>query len=307
MVAEALESVGADASVVEITTSGDTDARNLWEIGGQGVFTGEIEQAMLEGRCDAAVHSAKDLPTRLAEGLVLAAALPREDVRDALVARDGRRLADLEEGALVGTSSVRRAAAILALRPDLKPVPIRGNVPTRVEKVMKGEYAAAVLAVAGLKRLGLENVATEVFESDIMLPAAGQGAIIVEIRAGDEEAAALFARISDAATLAAVRAERALLAALGAGCRAAVGALAVAQGAGFLLKAEVLQGDGRKSWRAEARFHLGGEEAAGREAAEKLGRPGRVEEHAWRGYLPLECQGVTGPMSELWRARAKKG
>jgi hydroxymethylbilane synthase len=270
MAAEALRRAGADVSIVEITTKGDADARSLWEMGGQGVFTAAIEEAMLDGRCDAAVHSAKDLPTRLADGLVLAAALPRGDVRDALVAREGKRLADLDAGAVVGTSSVRRAAALLALKGDLKPTAIRGNVPTRIEKVMNGEYAAAVLAVAGLARLGLENVATEVFESDIMLPAAGQGAIVVEIREGDAEAAALCEAINDTAALAAVRAERAVVRALGAGCRAAVGALARPDGAGFLLKAEVLTADGKKSWRAEARFHLGGEEEVGAQAAEKL-------------------------------------
>ena len=216
-VAAELCALGAEVEFVEITTSGDTDRRNLWEIGGQGVFTAAIEAALLEGRIDAAAHSAKDLPTKLAAGLRLAAALPREDPRDCLVSASRLALVQLPAGAVVGTSSTRRAAAVLAARPDLATSPIRGNVPTRVAKVLAGEYAAAVLAVAGLKRLGLEKSITEVFETDIMMPAAGQGAVVVEIRSDDSETAAFAERMNDALTLSAVNAERAVLAGLDAG------------------------------------------------------------------------------------------
>ncbi len=268
--AAAFETLGARVEIVEIATSGDTDRRDLWRIGGQGVFTAALESALAEGRTDAAVHSAKDLPTRLAPGLVLAAALPREDVRDALVSRAGLRLMDLPAGAKVGTSSARRAAAVLALRPDLEPVPIRGNVPTRVEKVMRGEFDAAVLAVAGLKRLGMEAAASEVFDTDTMLPAAGQAAIVVEVREDDDDARVFCERMNHPDTLTAVTAERAVLAALDAGCRMPVGVLAERSGAGFRLRVHLLSEDGRQSWRAETTFAPGEEERAAAAAASAL-------------------------------------
>lgn len=269
MAAEALSSAGLQCELLEVTTQGDRDRRALREIGGRGVFTKALEDAVLDGRADAAVHSAKDLPTHLPEGLVIAAALMREDPRDVLVSRGGVPLADLPAGAAVGTSSGRRAAAVLRLRPDLTVRPIRGNVPTRVRKVESGEYDAAVLAAAGLKRLGMENSITEVFESDIMLGAAGQGAIVIEAMGGGGFEAAI-SRVSDAPTFCCVSAERAVLRALGAGCRAAVGALAVAVNAGCFLRAEVLSADGAKCWRAEACFETGAAEAAGSEVASAL-------------------------------------
>jgi hydroxymethylbilane synthase len=270
MAANALKAAGAEVEFVEITTSGDTDRRDLWEIGGQGVFTAAIEEALLARRIDAAVHSAKDLPTKLAAGLKLAAALPREDPRDALVSPSGLRLAELPPNAIVGTSSTRRAAAILAARPDLATTPIRGNVPTRVEKVLTGEYAAAVLAVAGLKRLGLEKAITEVFETDIIMPAAGQGAIVIEIRSDDDATTRVVEAANDAATLSAVTAERAVLAGLAAGCRTPVGALAIPVGDGFVLSAAVLTADGQKQWRAGAVYYAGDEEVAGIDVARSL-------------------------------------
>ena len=269
MAAEALSSVGLRCELVEVTTQGDRDRRALTEIGGRGVFTKALEEAVLDGRADAAVHSAKDLPTDLPTGLVIAAALPREDPRDALVSRAGVPLADLPAGASVGTSSGRRAAAILRLCPHLTVRPIRGNVPSRLRKVESGEYDAAVLAVAGLKRLGMENSITEVFESDIMPAAAGQGALVIEtMRGGGFEGA--VSHVSDDATLVCVSAERAVLRALGAGCRAAVGVMAVAVDGAFMVRAEVLSADGAKCWRAEACFEAGGAEAAGVDVARAL-------------------------------------
>jgi len=268
-VAQRLRDAGAEVELIEITTSGDADRRSLWEIGGQGVFTAALEEALLHHRIDAAVHSAKDLPTRLAEGLCLVTALPREDPRDALVSAGGLKLLELPAGATVGTSSTRRAAAVLALRSDLVTLPIRGNVPTRVEKVLTGEFSAAVLAVAGLKRLGLENSITEVFDADIMMPAAGQGAIVVEAISGSP-VAGMLAEVSDLRTLCAVRAERAVLAAFDAGCRTPVGALAVPVHGGFVLTAMVRTADGRKHWRAQTAFDAGEELEAGTAVAKTL-------------------------------------
>jgi len=269
LAADALRAVGLDCEVVEVTSEGDRDVRSLVEIGGTGVFTKALEAAILDGRAYAAVHSAKDLPTRLPENLFIAAALPREDPRDVLVSRDGVLLADLPAGAIIGTSSARRAAAVGRLRPDLTVSPIRGNVPTRVRKVESGEFDAAVLAAAGLKRLGMEKAITEVFESDIMPGAAAQGAIVIEAMRGGEFEPAISG-VSDTATFECITAERAVLRALGAGCHAAVGALAVAEGGGYFLRAEVLSADGAGCWRSEARFEAGGAEAAGVEAARAL-------------------------------------
>ncbi len=173
------------------------------------------------------MHSLKDLPTQLADGLTIAAVLPRADVRDALVTRDRRPLADLPPGARIGTGSGRRAVLLRALRPDVETAEIRGNVDTRIRKVESGEYDGAVLAMAGLERLGLADKAAQVFTVDEMLPAVGQGALAVEVRADDAEALALVSSIDDSDTRACVDAERAYLARLGGGCRQPVGAYAV--------------------------------------------------------------------------------
>lgn len=274
LAARALRAVGIGAEILEIATAGDADRRALWEIGGQGVFTAALEEALIDGKIDVAVHSAKDLPTKVADGLVLGATLPREDPRDALVSANGLKLSELAPGAVVATSSTRRAAAVLAARPDLVTAPIRGNVPTRLKKVADGEFAAAILAVSGLKRLGLEKSITEVFACDIMVPAPGQGAIGLETRAEDTETAAILREICDDDTLAAVRAERALLDALGAGCRMPVGGLASREGDAYVLRCAAWTVDGRRTARAETTFRFGGEEDAGREAARLLGRQG---------------------------------
>jgi hydroxymethylbilane synthase len=209
-----------------IATAGDrtqASGEPLPEIGGKGLFTAELERALRDGEIDLAVHSLKDLPTEEADGVVIGAVTARADVRDCVV---GRSLAELAEGAVVGTSSLRRAAQLQMLRPDLDIRSIRGNVDTRVRKVEKGEYAATVLAAAGVRRLGLEHVVSEWLEIDAMLPAPGQGALAIQCRADDESLRSLLSTLDDPNTRAEATAERAFLEALGAGCSAPVAALA---------------------------------------------------------------------------------
>ena len=207
-----------------ITTSGDKSTASLSEIGGRGVFVIEIERALLAGDIDIAVHSLKDLPSEETPGLAIAATLTREDPRDALVSRNGETLAGLTTGATVATGSPRRAVQVLAARPDVKVSDIRGNVDTRVRKVQDGEYDAVVLAAAGLKRLGWLEWASQIFESEEMLPAVGQGALAVQVRSDDAKTLELVAAANDPVTRAAVTAERAFEQRLGGGCAAAIGA-----------------------------------------------------------------------------------
>jgi hydroxymethylbilane synthase len=215
---------GVAIEVREIKTEGDRSSAPLSVIGGTGVFTKAIEDALLARECDIAVHSLKDLPPAIADGLALAAVPERGDVRDALVTRDGRPLADLPAGARIGTGSARRAVQLREMRADLRPDEIRGNVDTRIRKVDDGEYDAAVLALAGLQRLGLEGRAAQIFSPHEMTPAVGQAALGVEARADDDETLELLRAIEHAPSRAAVTAERAFLARLGAGCRLPVGA-----------------------------------------------------------------------------------
>jgi hydroxymethylbilane synthase len=213
-----------------ISTAGDrTQASGdpLPEIGGKGLFTAELERALRYGDIDLAVHSLKDLPTEDAEGVVVGAVGARDDVRDCLVSRDGSSLAQLVEGSVVGTSSLRRSAQLRALRPDVDVRSIRGNVDTRIGKVREGAYGAAVLAAAGIRRLGLEDAVTEWLEADAMLPAPGQGALAIQCRADDDPILALLAEVDDPRARAETTAERAFLRTLGAGCAAPVAALAV--------------------------------------------------------------------------------
>ncbi len=197
-------------------------------IGGKGLFTAELEQALRAGTIDLAVHSLKDLPTEETPGIALGAVCLREDVRDCVVARDGLGLRELPPAAVVGTSSLRRTAQLLGLRHDLDVRSIRGNVDTRVRKVQDGEFDAVVLAAAGVRRLGLEDAVTEWLETDTMLPAPGQGALGVQCRADDERVLALLAAIDDPGARAETTAERVFLRVLGAGCTAPVGARAQA-------------------------------------------------------------------------------
>jgi hydroxymethylbilane synthase len=210
----------AAIDVVAISTSGDAVRdRPLAEAGGKGLFTKEIEEALLAGQIDLAVHSAKDVPTFLPKGLVLAAFPERADPRDAFVSENFARLADLPAGAVVGSASVRREALVRRMRPDVAVRLLRGNVNTRLEKVASGAFDAAVLALAGLERLGLSARAKEVLDPEIFPPSVGQGAIAIEIRAADEKAARLVAAINDVPTATALAAERAFLAELDGSCR----------------------------------------------------------------------------------------
>jgi len=235
LVAEMItERTGRRVEIVGVTTLGDVSRAQLAQIGGTGVFVGALREALLGGEVDLAVHSLKDLPAGPAAGIALAAVPPRDDPRDALIAREGAKLADLPAGARIGTGSPRRAAQLLALRGDLRCVPIRGNAGTRLSHVADGELDGVVLACAGLARIGQAGAITQIFEPDEMLPAPGQGALAVECRDGDPELATLLAAVNDEASMAAAVAERSLLEALAAGCSAPVGGYAAgpARGSG---------------------------------------------------------------------------
>ena len=221
------ERTGRPVEVVGVTTLGDVSTEQMSQIGGTGVFVSALRESLLRGEVDFAVHSLKDLPTGAAPGVTLAATPARDDPRDALIAQNGAKLADLPAGARIGTGSARRAAQLMMLRSDITCVPIRGNAGTRLAKVREGELDAVVLAYAGLARIGRTDQVSEIFEPDNMLPAPGQGALAVECRTADTELAELLGRVDHAPTRAAVTAERSLLAALEAGCTAPVGAYAI--------------------------------------------------------------------------------
>src|SRR5579864_3307654 len=205
------ERTGREVELTGITTFGDVSRAQLTQIGGTGVFVSGLRARLLDGDIDIAVHSLKDLPAVQPDQIELAAVPARDDPRDALAARDGAKLADLPPGARIGTGSPRRAAQLLALRPDLQTVPIRGNAGTRLRQVTDGELDGVILAAAGLARIGQQHAITQVFELDEMLPAPGQGALAVECNDDDPELARLLAAIDDAASMAAVVAERSLL------------------------------------------------------------------------------------------------
>jgi hydroxymethylbilane synthase len=229
-------------------TTGDIiQDRPLTEAGGKGVFTKEIEEALLAGAIDLAVHSAKDLPAILPKGLVLAAFLPREDARDAFISRAATNLADLRHGAVVGTASPRRQALVKRLRPDLTVVPLRGNVETRLRKIEAGEAEATLLAVAGLKRLGLLAAATELLTTEQFLPAVGQGAIAIEIRTDDDATRARVAAIDDRATATALAAERTFLAALDGSCRTPIAGHAQVDNGTVRLRGLIVKPDGSEA------------------------------------------------------------
>lgn len=225
-VADALGACGRTTELVGVTTYGDETSLALSRIGGQGVFVSVLRERLLAGDIDVAVHSLKDLPTAAAPGLTVAAVPAREDPYDALVAREGVTLAGLAGGARVGTGSLRRAAQVRALRPDLDVVPIRGNVDTRLGKVATGEVDAVVLAAAGLVRLGRAEEISEILDPATIVPSAGQGALAVECREEHLGLATLLAELDDPAARAAVTAERRVLSMLEAGCSAPVGAYA---------------------------------------------------------------------------------
>lgn len=239
---------GLECEIIPFSTVGDktqSEGKPLPEVGGKGLFTAELEEALRSGQIDLAVHSLKDLPVENAEGLTLGAIPDRADVRDALIARKGWTLSTLPQGAHIGTSSTRRAAQLRALRPDLIISSIRGNIDTRIRKVMNGDYDATLLALAGIDRLQLNDVISEILPLDVMLPAPGQGALAVQCRANDAQVLHLLSAIDDPATRAATTAERSFLAALGGGCAAPVAACAQVTVQGeFALQALVADPDG---------------------------------------------------------------
>lgn len=245
------EALGGAPELVTVKTSGDRiQDRPLRDVGGKGLFTKEIEDALLSGAIDIAVHSAKDMPTIARDGLALSGALPREDVRDVLISRVGADLEGLERGARVGTTSLRRRAQLLRRRPDLQIEDLRGNVGTRLAKLENGVLDAIILARAGLARLGLSPRGAVVLPTHDMLPAAGQGTIGLEVRAGDARAARLGSAISHPASFEALCAERTVLAVLNGSCRSPIGAHALICGDRIHIQALVLTPDGREAYGA---------------------------------------------------------
>jgi hydroxymethylbilane synthase len=270
------ERTGRRVEIVGVTTLGDVSRDQLTQIGGTGVFVSALREALLGGEVDLAVHSLKDLPAGPAAGILLAAVPPRDDPRDALVAREGAKLADLPAGARIGTGSPRRAAQLLALRADLRCVPIRGNAGTRLSQVTDGELDGVVLACAGLARIGHAGAVTQVFEPDEMLPAPGQGSLAVECRDGEPGLAALLAAVNDEASMAAAVAERSLLEALSAGCSAPVGGYAAGTEQ-LLMHAVVLSADGTRALRTHGHAPAADARRLGADLAAELLRRGAAD------------------------------
>jgi hydroxymethylbilane synthase len=259
--------------IISVKTSGDRiQDKPLAEAGGKGLFVKEIEEVLLAGEADIAVHSLKDMPGEQPKGLIIAAVLPREDPHDVFVARDGKPFSALKRGARVGTSSVRRQAQLLRMRPDIEVTALRGNVETRLAKLARGEADAAILAQAGLRRLGLAPAGGELLDGENWLPALCQGAIGIELRDGDTRMRELAMPIDDKASSACIACERGFLAALDGSCRTPIAGLATISGGRLRFRGEVLTLDGRHSWTAsreimvfgvndEALFALGNEAA----------------------------------------------
>ena len=239
---------GEAFEIVVISTSGDRiQDRPLSEAGGKGLFTKEIEEALLDGRIDIAVHSSKDMPTVLPEGLELSAFLEREDVRDAFIGRAAAKLADLPERAVVGSSSLRRQALIRRLRPDIEVITFRGNVQTRLRKLDEGQVSGTLLAYAGLRRLDLAGIVTELLPAETFPPAPGQGAICIESRIGDARIEAMLAPINHLPTAQALACERAFLAALDGSCRTPIAGYARIDGEALSFNGMILTPDGRET------------------------------------------------------------
>jgi hydroxymethylbilane synthase len=271
-IAQALrETTGVEPEIVIIKTSGDKfQLASFSQIGTKGVFIKELEDALFEERIDLAVHSMKDVPTEIPEGLTIAAIGKREDVRDALLSASGAMLASLPQGARVGTSSLRRQSQLLLARPDLRILELRGNVDTRIEKLKRGDYDAIVLAKAGLDRLGLSANISEVLPQTVSLPAAGQGAIGIEARAGDAATLRVLTTLEDAEIRSAVTAERSALAGLGGGCQVPIGAWGRVENARLFLDVAVLSANGtQRIWEKDSGSPAEAE-AMGKRVAQKL-------------------------------------
>jgi len=272
--AEGIDAEGIEIKVIRTTGDVVVD-RVLADAGGKGLFTKEIEEALLDGSIDLAVHSSKDLPTILPPGLVLAGFLPREDARDAFISQKAQTLGELPPGAVIGTASPRRQALVKMLRPDAVVVMLRGNVETRLRTLEGGEIDATLLAVAGLKRLGLLAAATAILDPDQFVPAVGQGAIGLETRAGDSRTRALVAAIDDADTRAALAAERAFLGVLDGSCRTPIGGHATIEGGTLRFHGIIVKPDGSEAFtvvregRRDSAAELGAD--AGRELRDRAG------------------------------------
>ncbi|MGH7140120.1 MAG: hydroxymethylbilane synthase, partial [Pirellulales bacterium] len=270
--------LGHDVALVPLATHGDQDRdAPLGKIGGEGVFTKELQRALLRDEIDLAVHSLKDLPTEPVDGLELGAIPPRASTADALVSDKWPALAELPPGAAIGTGSLRRSAQLWHVRPDLRMLDIRGNVDTRLRKLADGEYDALILAEAGLQRLGLDQHISEILPDTVMLPAVGQGALGIEIRSANTELRSLLAPLDHAPTRAAVAAERSLLAALRGGCMAPVGAKGTVDGGQLNLRGVVLSSDGSVRLEAQQIGSPNDAETIGRLAADDLLAQGAAE------------------------------
>ena len=266
-----LEARGIAVQLLPMSTRGDELLQaSLAEVGGKGLFIKELEAALADGRADLAVHSMKDVPAELPPGFTLAAITARDDPRDAFVSARYAGFAELPAGSIVGTSSLRRQAQVLERYPALAVQPLRGNVDTRLAKLDRGEYAAIVLAYAGLRRLGLGERARSVLPIEESMPAPGQGALGIECLSARTDVQALVAPLADAETSACVRAERAVNRALGGDCTIPLGAFADQQGASLRLRALVAAPDGRRVARAEALGEVSDPETLGRRVAEQL-------------------------------------
>jgi hydroxymethylbilane synthase len=260
---------GVEAEIIIIKTAGDKmQLAPLTQIGGKGIFIKELEEALLDESIDLAVHSVKDIPTETPSRLSFPAVCRRDDIRDCLISANGSTLANLRRGARVGTSSLRRQAQLLHIRPDLDIRELRGNVDTRLRKVGDGEYDAIVLAKAGLDRLGWSQRIAETFAPDVFMPAVGQGAVAVEARLGDNEAADLLAKLDDAETRSAIIAERALLKALQGGCQVPIGAWARLERGEMVLEACVTSVDGLQ----RVKQRLAGAPDQGAQLGERMAR-----------------------------------
>ena len=262
-------------TIIPIRTTGDriTD-RPIAEAGGKGLFTKEIDEALLDGRIDIGVHSAKDMATRLPGGIVIAACLPRGDVRDAFISPIAKSLVDLPQGAVVGTSSLRRKAMALGVRPDLRVVDLRGNVETRLRKIGEGQAQATLLAAAGLARLGLGHHVASFLEADEWLPAPGQGTIAIAARADDAAMRERLAAIDHHATTRALAAERAFLAVLDGSCRTPIGGLARVEGEHLSLDGIIIKPDGSMVHRTTQTGSAGDAASIGAAAGAELARLG---------------------------------
>ena len=262
---------GFDIEVVVINTTGDqVHDRPLAEIGGKGLFTKEIDEALLDGRIDCAVHSLKDVPTWLPDGLIMPCFLPREDPRDVLICHKAKTLAEIPAGSTVGTVSLRRQAQILCRRSDLKIVPFRGNIGTRLQKLDDGKVDATLLAAAGLNRLNITNAAFHVLELDELLPAVGQGAIGIMCREDDKNTQELLAPLNDSDTSLCVIAERAMLDVLDGSCHTPIGGLAVLDGQMISLRGLVAKPDGSAMISDQRSGSIHDPEGLGRELGQAL-------------------------------------